>query len=376
MMNKYADQLLLKVKSVLHDYQFKVKLGQESLEMDSEQSKIFESMKRWHANSHMSESDWKVCFDKIKHKVDVKENMKNLDDDLRKFLKTKFAAENPQDQFAISPILEFLESDIRDFYRMKTGERDDKKEDEYSLNSIAQGMDPDDLNHYGKVFLPAALFFTYLEKYPCTNRSVLMSDCFTIGHGSQTYDLFQEVTALCTMCATGEEYENFNEADIEKYNKKIFKMQFKDGFESSYVMSNSDDSDKSDNSDKNGRNMDHVGTWYNPFDSSSPSEGSDDEDIILTGYECNQCSKSFTRKDFLNFHTECFHKTSLKSNYVQFVADPEDLISSFTQEPETSYNFPTESGSQAKHAKTTKTKTKITTEVKLGTRRSLRFNKT
>ena len=112
MMNKYADQLLLKVKCVLHDYQFKVKLGQESLEMDSEQSKIFESMKRWHANSHMSESDWKVCFDKMKHKVDVKKNMKHLDDDLRKFLKTKFAAENPQDQFAISPILEFLESDI------------------------------------------------------------------------------------------------------------------------------------------------------------------------------------------------------------------------------------------------------------------------
>jgi hypothetical protein len=79
-----------------------------------------------------------------------------------------------------------------------------------------------------------------------------------------------------------------------------------------------------------------------------------------------------TRKTYLSDKTEI-----LLSDTVGFITDlPEDLISSFTQEPGTSYNFPTESGSQAKHAKTTKTKTKITTEVKLGTRRSLRFNKT
>ena len=98
-------------------------------------------------------------------------------------------------------------------------------------------------------------------------------------------------------------------------------------------------------------------------------------DKSVTSFACQCCMKSFSRKDFLDYHTECFHKTTFRPNVVQFVSDPENLMLSFCIDPVASSPdllTDQQSGSGVQD-KSSKQAAKPTT--KKVTRRSLRFQK-
>ena len=106
-MSSFSVQLRKKVKAVLHDYKSLVSFGKDDFPLDEKYSEIFSSMKRWHANCHITPVDWKESFDRIKHGLDVRGKMRPLGN-LKSFLDLKFKSEVLQDRFYICEILEFL----------------------------------------------------------------------------------------------------------------------------------------------------------------------------------------------------------------------------------------------------------------------------
>ena len=202
-MKTFVEYLKLKSKSVMIDYQL-LPGDDTSDEMSQKDRALFESMKRWHVNLHMKEADWKACFDRVKNKLDVKEKMEPISEDLNKFLRTKFKAYALKDQFSVCEVLEFLESDIRVLYQLRIDQRDEEQDDEFGL-AIEQGMDSVDGIHFQKVFLPSAIFLTYLERHPSAKRIELMRDIFSIGSGCRRQENFYpEVTGVCVECETGQ----------------------------------------------------------------------------------------------------------------------------------------------------------------------------
>ena len=167
-MESYREQLLRKAKAVNLDFKTRTrKTDTDSREdvpsLSNEDELLLVSMKRWHENAHMSENDWRVCFGKIQHELDVKEKM-NLEEDLAKYLKNKFKQTSLLNRFSVSPLLEFLDNDIRKLYQTKLDERVTELDDEFNLAKVYQGREPEDVTHYEKVFLPGAYFYTYFEK--------------------------------------------------------------------------------------------------------------------------------------------------------------------------------------------------------------------
>ena len=181
----------------------------------------------------------------------------------------KFAQTDLKNRFSICEILSFLESDIKDLYQNKIDKRDEEEEEVYDLARICVGIAASDGEYYSKVFLPSAIFFTYLERHKSGNRQELLNDCFTVGAGSRRPDLFPEVTGLCRECAL-EKHEHFTDMDIENLNKKIYKMQLEDGFHSNFIVNVDSDSGGSEESEKSSRCL--IIRWCNPFDSSSDNE--------------------------------------------------------------------------------------------------------
>ena len=334
----YADQLLRKAKTIVDDYKLKISLSDsDSTPLDAQQMHLYESMKRWHTNAHVSRAEWRRCFDNISNNLDVKESM-SIEEDLQQFLQSKFKKASLKNMFSISPLLDFLEDDIRKLYHVKLDTRLDTMEDEFNQTDVFDRMKPEDVTHLEKVFMPAAYFYTYLEKHSGAARLDLMNDIFTLGSGSRTASLFPEVTGICDKCSNNAELSNVSETNIDSYNRGLFKLQLKHRFTTSFriMVSSSDDGSSFDE-----KLYFKEDTWYNPFDSTSSSSGTTTSCArSLAGvesdrldFECQDCTKSFTKKEYLDFHRECFHKTALKCG-TQFVADPTDLISSFTHEDE------------------------------------------
>ena len=375
-----ADQLLEKSKSVISDYKSFIVFDEKKVVIDEDKHEIYSSMKRWHFNAHKTQTYWKEMFTKSVTSLDVKEKMNQLDTDLKNFLKKKFKASGPKDQFSICGILEFLVSDVRQLYQIKLDERDSEV-DEFNTDQIYQGILPEDLLYFNKVFLPAALFFTYLSGHPNSDRNALMNDIFTIGSGSQTDLLEPELTAVCKVCAAEKGFEHFNEKEIELLNMKILEVQIKKKFHSSFKMIYSDSSDMGSS----------VGSdfWFNPFSSSSSLDenlevskesGLHENEIVHNlKFSCNLCEKKFSSDDFLGFHKECFHKTSPVVKSVTFVGEPQDLITSFCHEPSSSSSdVVSKQGPTILASKTGKSeatgKVETTTQSKKGVRKSLRFS--
>lgn len=329
-MSSFSVQLMKKVKAVLNDYKSFVSFGKDDFPVDEKYLEIFSSMKRWHVNCHITPVDWKESFDRIKHGLDVRGKMRPLGD-LKSFLDIKFKAEVHQNRFNICEILEFLENDIRHLYRLKLDFRDGEF-DEFNTSQIYQGMLPEDTTFYERVFLPTALFLTYSQRHPNSDRESLMNDCFTLGAGTKRDDLAPEVTGLCMMCSEHEGFKSLSEIDIEYFNKQVLMKQIASNFNCSYSMGESDLSDESYS------NKDKSTFWYNPFSSSESSITSeeppthDDDDRIEVGFTCSKCSKEFSKHEFVEFHKACFHKTS-DTTTVRFVEEAEELMTTFNEEP-------------------------------------------
>ena len=380
-MDQSQEHVRNKSKAVLKDYKTFVVFGGEIKQVKAEHLEIFSSMKRWHANGHTFPEDWKASFNRIKNGLDVRGKM-NPPGDLKKFLKMKFASEDPKTKFSISEMLEFLNDDINRLYRLKLDERD-VEVDEFNVDQIYQGMLPEDVTFYQKSFLPTALFLTYSQRHPNDERTALMNDIFTVGSGSKREDLAPEVTGLCSLCASEEGFPYLTEQDVEQFNRKVLEKQIGLNFHCSYEINDSDS-----RSDKSAIDTDMPSFWFNPFSSSdgSMSESSQNTDDVFSfadSFPCNLCPKQFTEADLLQFHKDCFHKYA-PGTRVTFVEEGEDLISSFhcNQESGTSPNeaskiVPKESGASkrikldvkesAKHTKSNVQKSKK------GVRKSLRF---
>ena len=329
-METYTERLGHKARVIVQD--FDSKISDEAPKIAINQ-KLFKSMKRWHKNSHISENDWKTAFTKIEHKLDVLGKMK-LDEDFKSYLDLKFKQTSLVKAFSVTPILEFLDSDIRRLYKRRMDARAGEEEDEFSEQSVFDGMRPENMSHFSRVFLPAAYFYTYLEIHSEDDRLDLMDDVFTIGSGSMTHDLFPEVTGICVKCAVDQKYANFSETDIDTYNIKLLEQMEINKFKTSLERWDSSESEGNESS------FSKEMFWYNPFDSSSSSEDVlsetplEETKTVSSEYACQDCTKVFSKKEYLIFHRECFHKGDLPHS-VQFVGDPPDLITSFHQDSET-----------------------------------------
>ena len=359
-MGPFLRDLVLKSYAVHQEFQSKTN-EIDDIELNDEEKSLFQSMQRWHANGHMLDEDWLSCFDKVKDRLDVKERMDPMDVDFKSFLDSKFKASNIKEKFSVCEIFEFLVNKIKAFYDVKIEARDLEEENVFSIERIIQGLQAVDGTHYERVFLPSAIFFTYLEKHKNSgDRTDLMKDCFTVGAGSRQRDLFPEVTGLCREC---KDSESFSDSDLDIFNKKVFKLQLKNKFRSNFRRV--DSSEESDNDDTT-----HVGSiarWYNPFESDSDTDlssgpldkSTDSSTGKILQHPCNKCSKVFSKEEFLDFHKDCFHRTDGNKTRIVLVdsdissvsceesetpsqsknivgvsyPEPEELMVSFTQEP-------------------------------------------
>ena len=380
-MSSFSVQLRKKVKAVLHDYKSLVSFGKDDFPLDEKYSEIFSSMKRWHANCHITPVDWKESFDRIKHGLDVRGKMRPLGN-LKSFLDLKFKSEVLQDRFYICEILEFLENDIRHLYRLKLDFRDGEF-DEFNTSQIYAGMLPEDTTFYERVFLPTALFLTYSQRHPNSDWESLMNDCFTLGAGTKREDLAPEVTGLCMICSEYEGFKSLSEIDIEYFNKQVLMKQIASDFKCSYSMEESDDSDE------NSANNDKSTFWYNPFSSSESSSSitseepktHDDEDRSGSKqiFTCSKCSKEFSKHEFVEFHKACFHKTS-DTTAVRFVEEAEELMTTFNEDsgpsskPDMVMPEDSATASSSKRAKLDIKEKSSAQKTRKGVRKSLRFH--
>ena len=84
----HLDDLRKKQEMLRSDYEhflIEPKLQPESL--DKYEVKLFNSMSRWHANSHVTEDEWVKAFNKISVKMDVREKMQPLSASFAAFLR-------------------------------------------------------------------------------------------------------------------------------------------------------------------------------------------------------------------------------------------------------------------------------------------------
>ena len=144
-----------------------------------------------------------------------------------------------------------------------------------------------------------------------------MNDIFSLGSGCMTQDTIPEVTALCTRCAKNEGFPDLALKDIEQFNIKILHKLIQNKFKVSYT----DESSSGDES------VEYNSFWFNPFSSDGYDSAEDEETEDCSKFKCTICAKQFSQDDFLKFHEEWLHKQARTT--VQFVAEPEDLMTTF-----------------------------------------------
>ena len=204
-MNNFVVRLQSKIKVIRSKYDEVLTEG-APLILDGHDAKMFSSMQRWHENSHMSEMDWLTLFNKVKIKLETKENFEP-DDSLQtviKFLKSKFSSNTLVGQYCVSDLFtDHFESCVKSYYLEKIADQNDQL-DEFDGN-VFKGMKQEDINFYRKTFLPLSVFYTYQEKHQqatSTDMKEILEDLFTIGAGSRRLDLFPEVNAFCQVCCS------------------------------------------------------------------------------------------------------------------------------------------------------------------------------
>ena len=382
-MNIFVSKLATKIKVIKEKYEASgIDSGSTVLDDAADiDEDLYNSMQRWHVNSHMSDDDWSSLFDEIKDRLDVKEKF-NVEKfpEVNRFLKHKFDSNNLRERFSISDIFaEEFELKVKRFYMDKIAERDEK--DEFGELSLFEAFKPRDLLFYNKTFLPFAVFFTYSQKHESTvSTKCLMEDIFNIGSGTKRLDLFPEVNAYCHECCP--EYES----QFHRINLNIFKNQVQNNFRLPWPTEISESESEGENENPGQRaNVYLSNNAFNPFlsdsDESSGKSSEDNSSKILVEvaaskikpFRCKICPKSFSRKDFLLKHELIFHKPKNKV-VPKFVCEPVDLITSFCREDQPK---PTETSTNTSEvpSKNKMIKRPGQSSDKFKIRKSLRFDK-
>ena len=365
-MKNCAAKLMSKIEKIQSKYDV-VTDNCDTSDLDVNDSRLFGSMQRWHENAHVSEEEWLRMFDKIKIKLKTKKNF-SLDHDmppgLSEFLKSKFSDMTLTGQFSVSDIFnDNFDSSVHSYYLKIIAEQDTNM-DEFDEENIVDGISFADINFYRKIFLPLSVFYTYQEMHQQTTAlRDLMEECFSIGAGSRTMDLFPEVNAYCEVCCP----ELWN-SKFKRLNLLVFKEQVENNF--SLPIDTDDDDSEKEFMVKNVEKGSEIG--INPFLSDSSSKSSDEDvfgDVntepidtcVHKTFKCSNCPKAFSKEVFLKMHLDIFHDSKRKvTTEIQFVSEPVDLITSFCRD-------------DPPNAK--KSKVSRTSLAKVKIRKSLRFGK-
>ena len=355
-------QLSRKIEQVLGWYKvhFNIKNASKST---TDCRNLFDSMVRWHKNSHISEKSWMESFEAISWKLNL-ENKMEVDSRLKEFIYKKKKKTEHVERYTSPQLLEFLHLHIKALYLKLLEEN----EPEFSEKMVK--MTGPELTFYLNFFEPSAFLYTYSDIHNDTPLPDLFEDLFTFGAGSKTKDFSPEVTAICKDCLKGVIDSPDSDASevAENLNLKVFQLQMshkfwnpsfwsggeKIGYEDLKITDPGDDfinpfgkvadTAETDSSSKlsdynylkrmiDSESID-IDLFINPFVVSETTSR------ISKELDCESCGLKFSEEEYLTFHKEVFHKvtdidegghqgfkkTPLKLN---FVDEGEDLMKTF-----------------------------------------------
>ena len=269
-----------------------------------------------------------------------------LDSNLVKFLDMKRKSDNPRNQVTVLEAFECILPNIYNLYLEKLAERDSF--DEFQVENCVGGVKFEDGQFYNRYFLPSCILNIYqLWLKSDVNGNDVLEECFSIGSGSATKDLFPEVTGICVKCAAIH-FQSFHlksESEIKQVNINVFEHQKTDKFEipgqySVYERRNLNPQQHMNVQQRqivtqfqeyeleNANHSDPVVGDKKPL--TNPFEDSDiDEDELFVD-SCNICFESFPTEEFVALHKKIFHSV-LQTRYVD---SPEEMITSFYKDIE------------------------------------------
>ena len=319
---------------------------------------LFQSMQRWHQQTHMESMNWIALFEKVKKTLEFRDlKFIQPQEVCLSLLKKKYRKNNLKEKLSISDTFpeRFLEQ-IKLFFDEEVNKS--CEEFEFDLSKKSR-----EVTFYSNEFLPVAIFSTFKEKFPGVEDQVLFDDCFTLGAGSKRQDLIPEVHAYCDQCC-----------DIlaEEKNRIIFRKQVENNFslhgyfeytdsendsvitfeDKNAVRGNESDvaedlKGTSTKDDIQVNEIEGLSTVFNPWVEEMSEDGSNDvvsalgddsfkfpvEDAMETkerAFNCELCAKSFSKENFVNLHRSIFHKK--RKVVAEYVDEAKELITSFCVE--------------------------------------------
>lgn len=254
------------------------------------------------------------------------------------FLRRKRKSENLKDQVCFLGAFDCILGNLEEMYKKKLEDRD-KNLDEFDVENKAAERRAEDGKFFQRYFLPYAHILLYRSWLKTDlEEDVMMNELFTLGTGSETFDLSPEVHGICDVCASEklDGFQNKSSRDIWLINIKVFKEQKKNKFLIPTVDNSDSDSFASsemncnpflsDDSDSMAVDENEHQELANPFETSMKE--SDEEDLYLDA--CDICGESFPSDDYVQLHQSIFHHRTLKT---KFVEEPESLMTTFIQPP-------------------------------------------
>ena len=364
-------ELKRKVRKVREWYRKSIKgfLRAETRDLNADEEKLFQSATRWHHNSHLSEEDWIRMFHSIANEMDVKEVMQ-IDTEIVTFINMKKSKEVHKEKLSLPDLLDCLEPELRKLYKEKL----DDKQDEFDCKFA---MDPQDQLFFLHFFTPVAMLKTYLKAHPSLSVSDALPELFTLGSGSETEDLSEEITVFCDLCIDSDDFNIVCEENISAINKVVFIKQVEDRFRYPGLFLHKPLSESFDSEAESVQSEEHSFGNFNPLEINDGVSSDNAEDIKDDSFEifnplvnvnaeadndecfeifnplaiedekdkeqklkeemvhsniCKVCNKRFSKDSFLKLHWKLFHSSRMEGDQklkLQYIDKGEELLESF-----------------------------------------------
>ena len=278
-------------------------------ELTEEENKQFLSMKRWHQNWHTTDEILSMHLDKVVEKgsLNVRNKMKKIPVQLEGFLKAKFKKTGLKERFVIHDLFENILPAVMKIFREKLDVPDDSEDDfSFDLENIVGGIPASELEFYRKVFTPAAVFYIYESLHEdYLEIEELIEDTFTLGAGAMTDDLIPELTPFCPQCL-----DTLSSEQIKIININVFKLQKLDEFQLNLNASELSDVQSLGKVSLSWYDQQKHTQGYDGYESCDEENDALNTSEVVLEYRCTDCSKIFSRLDFLEYHKVLFHTES------------------------------------------------------------------
>ena len=161
-----------KVVGIRKHYRGVLSTDFQHINLNEKNAKLFLSCQRWHTNMHTSDEEVLKHLAEVDKMglLDVKEKMKPIPSELKDFLDKKFKKEEIKDRFTVHDLFDNVMEVILEMFKEKLDSN--KEEFEFELSSIVSGTPIEDLTFFERVFLPAAVFYTYQSRL-CSAQIVI-----------------------------------------------------------------------------------------------------------------------------------------------------------------------------------------------------------